>query len=433
MRLSIFLLCGSAAGMEPADHRALQDSTCDIFTGVQNVNEACCVSGHRRTQVGGCDGQSIPQTCSASCAQVFIPFLDNCGTSLGILGFDLNDFYALYYSCHQVNPDPCSDVECGEHGSPSDVEDGQCRCDGDFKGDMCSALLPHDAQHGQWSSLAPMPTTRSYLGLTTADGILYAVGGRNNGNILNDNEAYDVAAGTWSTLAPMPTARSNLGLTAADGILYAVGGYNNDGDVINLNEAYDVAVGTWSTLAPMPTARSYLGLTAADGILYAVGGFNGANEVSTAEAYNVAAGTWSALALMPTARSNLGLAAVDGIIYAMGGFNGHNSPYSRDPLNTAEAYDVAAGTWSALAPMPTARYGLGLTATDGILYAVGGYNGNNLNTAEAYDAAAGTWSALAPTPTAREGLGLTAADGILYGVGGVNNDGCLNVNEAYLI
>eukprot|EP01051_Picozoa_sp_SAG22_P034149 SAG22_NODE_15339_length_351_cov_0.801587_1_plen_38_part_01 len=38
----------------------------------------------------------------------------------------------------------------------------------------------------------------------------------------------------------------------------------------------------------------------------------------------------------------------------MGGYNGNN-------LNTAEAYDVAADTWSALALMPTARYGLALT------------------------------------------------------------------------
>eukprot|EP01048_Picozoa_sp_COSAG05_P035726 COSAG05_NODE_15692_length_363_cov_16.685606_1_plen_90_part_10 len=68
--------------------RALQQR-CDIFAEVQRVNDRCCASGHRRAQTGQCDGESIPETCSSSCAQVFIPFLDDCGSSLSTFGMEL--------------------------------------------------------------------------------------------------------------------------------------------------------------------------------------------------------------------------------------------------------------------------------------------------------------------------------------------------------
>ena len=88
----------------PTDRRALQGA-CDISAGTQDVNEACCASGHRRMQGGDCNGETIPQTCTPSCAVVFIPFLDNCAPSLGKLGIDLNNLYALYDTCRQVaNP-----------------------------------------------------------------------------------------------------------------------------------------------------------------------------------------------------------------------------------------------------------------------------------------------------------------------------------------
>eukprot|EP01052_Picozoa_sp_SAG31_P063679 SAG31_NODE_22594_length_522_cov_0.966903_1_plen_61_part_10 len=58
------------------------------------------------------------------------------------------------------------------------------------------------------------------------DGILYAIGGSIGGSgILNTAEAYNTATGEWTTISPMPTARSSLGVTGMDGILYAIGGY----------------------------------------------------------------------------------------------------------------------------------------------------------------------------------------------------------------
>lgn len=54
--------------------------------------------------------------------------------------------------------------------------------------------------------------------------------------------------------------------------------------------------------------------------------------------------------------------------------------------------------------MISPREGAGLTNMDGILYSVGGYDGDAiLNTVERYDPRTGRWTAVAPMGTQRSG------------------------------
>ena len=62
-------------------------------------------------------------------------------------------------------------------------------------------------------------------------------------------------------------------------------------------------------------------------------------------------------------------AGASGVLYAVGGFDG------RGALSSVEAYDPATKTWSAVASMMTARYGLAVGVLGGSLYAVGGWSG----------------------------------------------------------
>ena len=59
-----------------------------------------------------------------------------------------------------------------------------------------------------------MGTARYYLGITTFNNNLYAVGGDDGSNRLNTAERYDPDLDSWTPIASMGTARSNLGLTA---------------------------------------------------------------------------------------------------------------------------------------------------------------------------------------------------------------------------
>jgi hypothetical protein len=133
---------------------------------------------------------------------------------------------------------------------------------------------------------------------------------------------------------------------------------------------------------------------------------------------------WTAAASMPVRSATLGAATINGILYAVGGFNGTDGD-----LATLQAYDPTIDTWTTKASMPTARQVLGVAAIDGILYAVGGYHNGFLSTLEAYDPTTNMWTTKASMPTPRSGLGVAAINGILFAVGGNGSDG--RVVEAY--
>src|SRR6185503_14888443 len=88
------------------------------------------------------------------------------------------------------------------------------------------------------------------------------------------------------------------------------------------------------------------------------------------------AGTWTNKASMPTPRSHFGVAEVNGVLYAVGGMK--DRPCCPYPfIATVEAYDRMTDTWTPKASMPTARADLGVGVVNGVLYAVGGNNGDN--------------------------------------------------------
>lgn len=129
---------------------------------------------------------------------------------------------------------------------------------------------------------------------------------------------------------------------------------------------------------------------------------------------------WLRRSSMPTPRANPGIGVVNGILYAIGGFDG---PFLYDAV---EAYDPQTARWTTRAPMPTARSEFGLGVVNGILYAVGGYDAANeykgTQSVEAYDPNTNRWTAKAPMPTARVGLSVGVVNGVLYAVGGMTLD-----------
>lgn len=60
-----------------------------------------------------------------------------------------------------------------------------------------------------------------------------------------------------------------------------------------------------------------------------------------------------------------GVCSIGGRIYIVGGNDGTSF------LNTCEAYDPVSDKWSEIAPMCTARAGIGCAVQDGIIYVAG--------------------------------------------------------------
>jgi len=145
---------------------------------------------------------------------------------------------------------------------------------------------------------------------------------------------------------------------------------------------------------------------------------------------------WAAMAPMPTARGGLGVAVVNGKIYAIGGVDDDGQ------LAVNEEYDPAADTWKDKAAMPTARSGFAVAVHKSKIYVIGGTVGDSANlgftgATEVYDPATNTWEAKADMPTPRADLCASVVNGKIYLIGGKEywGDGPLyhelDVNEVY--
>ncbi|GBP07569.1 Influenza virus NS1A-binding protein homolog [Eumeta japonica] len=116
------------------------------------------------------------------------------------------------------------------------------------------------------------------------------------------------------------------------------------------------------------------------------------------------------MAPMSVPRRALGVAVMRGRIYAVGGGNGDD-----DELASGEVYDPRTDTWTPIAPMRTARYGLVLAALNDKLYAFGGVNQSSI---EAYDPEADEWAVVGEMPEQRWAMSVVTYDGAVYVVGG---------------
>src|SRR5213075_3082754 len=143
-------------------------------------------------------------------------------------------------------------------------------------------------------------------------------------------------------------------------------------------------------------------------------------QTGTCDVDTCRAGTWSTVAPMPTARTDLAaVAGADGKLYAIGGRVGGSAS------GVVEVYDPTTDSWTTRAPMPTPRYGLAVVrGTDGRIYAIGGnyksvQDAGASIVAEVYDPAANTWQSLPSLPVPRYDLAAAVdASGTIYAIGG---------------
>jgi N-acetylneuraminic acid mutarotase len=140
--------------------------------------------------------------------------------------------------------------------------------------------------------------------------------------------------------------------------------------------------------------------------------------VNTVYEYNPVGATWTARAPMPTARGGGGGAVVDGKIYVAGGRPPRGSDFA--------VYDSAADSWRTLPDLPTQRNHIGVAAVGGKIYVVGGrfeagFESAQTDRVEMYDPITNTWTTRAPLPRPRGGVNAIEAHGYLHVFGGEGN------------
>ena len=208
--------------------------------------------------------------------------------------------------------------------------------------------------------------------------------------------------GVWHTATPEPTKRTEVAAATVNDKIYVVGGFEPPGfgNFINLGitsslQEFDPATDRWTAKAPMPVGLHHVGIGVAGGKLYVIGGYKQSglsvwHPVATVFAYDPAIDTWAERASMPTPRGALSVTAHDGKLYAIGG-------YDRKANSAAvEVYDPEHNTWAVRAPLPTPRDHLAAATVSGKVFAIGGrLNGDyrrNLSVTEVYDPVTDRWA-----------------------------------------
>src|SRR6267142_1300015 len=237
-------------------------------------------------------------------------------------------------------------------------------------------------------------------------GTVLAFGGFNGALRPTTSELYNPATGVWGPTGPLTIGRTTQTATLlSNGKVLATGGHISAAGSTATCELYDPATGTWAATGTMGTARgNHTATLLLNGKVLVAGGFNRntASVVGTAELYDPATGIWTPTGSLATARDyHTATLLLNGKVLVAGG-----APDAAgfSSFSSAEVYDSAAGTWTTIGPMGSARQAHTATLLpDGRVLVAGGANvGYFTSTAELYDpAGSGTWTATGSLVSAR--------------------------------
>ena len=223
-------------------------------------------------------------------------------------------------------------------------------------------------------------------------------------------ELFDPATGTWTETGSLNTGRYWHSATLLDdGRVLLAGG---DSAVLYPQvtaELYDPSTGAWTATGSLKQARrSHTATLLPNGEVLVVAGYVDVlgypgYPIDSAELYDPATGSWSLAGNLPIPReSHTATLLANGKVLVAGGIN--RTQFDTEVLADAELYDPASGTWTATGSLAEPR--TGHTATllpNGKVLVAGGYGESGLlASAELYDPESETWTQTGSLATARD-------------------------------
>jgi hypothetical protein len=206
-------------------------------------------------------------------------------------------------------------------------------------------------------------------------------------------------------------------------VALVMGGIHS-GRVLASMGRYDLSSGQWSVAAAMSTrsTRCLFGACMLVGELYVTGGFSGALRgfLSSVEKYTLSCDTWSAVAPLPTARYQHATVAVGSAMYVLGGI-------AKNVGSTASIlkFDSTQGMWSLVEPMPVARRNHAACAIGSDIYVFGGESrsAEHQTSVFKYNTKSTTWSMPEPMPLRCSCHSVSVLDGDQVYIVGAGDDG----------
>jgi hypothetical protein len=303
----------------------------------------------------------------------------------------------------------------------------------------------HDLAQNTWSPTALLGTARQlHATAVLPNGKVLVTGGVSStaGNPLRTAEIFDPATNAWQATAhDMVTGRfGHSATTLSNGRVLVAGGstLRPGGGVVAARSAelFDPATGTWTAVDhDMTDARSghtAVPLQNGQQVLVCGGtvpvGVPGGADLAFCELYDTAAATWTPTGSMHHARSAHSATALSATgVLAVGGRapgasdDGAFDPFARD---TAELYDLTAGTWHDVAAMPAGRaFHRAVSLGSGKVVGGADHVDNETGYRGALQFVAGTWTAFAGLDEGRWAFAAAASGTKILVAGGVTRTG----------
>ena len=185
----------------------------------------------------------------------------------------------------------------------------------------------------------------------------------------------------------------------------------------------------WSRAIDATMARQEIYPAVLDGRIIVAGGIlsQAPGFTDHVEAYDVQAGRWTTLAPLPEGRHHIALAEAGGKIYGIGGFSGAIPDWRAHA--TVFVYDAGANRWSAGPSLPQPRAEGVVATVKGNIYFIGGRVPTSPEAAhinahadtsrgEVLDTRSGRWERIPDAPSARNSAAAAVIDNKIYVVGG---------------
>jgi len=208
-------------------------------------------------------------------------------------------------------------------------------------------------------------------------------------------------------------------LTGTEVNVYLYDGGIAPANLSNLNcvDLHDFNENSWLKVKELPFSRYQSGAVVHDAhIVWVAGGFNKDHTVlNSVIKYDYILEKWVRMANMNVPRALHGLSALDGRIYAVAGFDGARR------VESVEVYDPEDNKWTFVAPLHTPLHRVSAVGLNGSLYVAGGVKEPNdmcVDTLQRYDPNGHQWERLAPLPIPLASGSLLANRDLLYYVGG---------------
>jgi subtilisin family serine protease len=178
----------------------------------------------------------------------------------------------------------------------------------------------------------------------------------------------------------------------------------------------------WSTAPDAPQGTRFHAVAHHKGHLYHIGGETSWwLSTDSVHRYDPASDLWSAVAPLPSARYGMDAVTIDDHIYVPGGSDDMDDTGDGGTfLDELLVYDPASNSWSTAAPMPVALAYASAVSIDSKLYVIGGEqdDGTYVRSLYIYDPGSDSWSEGAPMSQPRAYAGAAAIGDKIYVAGG---------------